>query len=150
MIKIYIFADSYKIYETAIKEYEKRLWKELKIEKLKPFKNKNADLVIVKETAMLEWVLEKEKGYKVILSPVWKKFSTQQFYTHIENSKQNFGNVSFFIWWANWLDYEKLKNFADLQLSLSDFTMPHSLALLVLIEQIYRLSMIKKWTSYDK
>jgi 23S rRNA pseudoU1915 N3-methylase RlmH len=29
-------------------------------------------------------------------------------------------------------------------------TMPHSLALLVILEQIYRLEMIKKGTSYDK
>ena len=150
MIKIYIFADSYKIYEEAIKEYEKRLWKDLKIEKLKPFKNKNGDLVVAKETKILEDLLQKEKWYKIILSPVWKKFSTQQLYKHIENTKQNFGNVSLFIWWANWLDYKKLQNSADLQLSLSDFTMPHSLALVVLVEQIYRLSMIKKGTSYDK
>jgi 23S rRNA (pseudouridine1915-N3)-methyltransferase len=43
-----------------------------------------------------------------------------------------------------------LKNYSDLELSLSDLTFPHSLALLILVEQIYRLSMIKKGTSYDK
>ncbi len=150
MIKIYIFADSYKIYETAIKEYEKRLWKDIKIEKLKPFKNKNWDLVINKETEILEKLLQKEKWYKIILSPAWKKFSTQELYKKIESVKQNFGNVVFFVWWANWLDYKKLQNSSDLQLSLSDLTMPHSLALVVLVEQLYRLSMIKKGTSYDK
>ena len=150
MIKIYIFADSYKIYEKAILEYEKRLWKELKIEKLKPFKNTNSELVIEKETEALKKILEKNKGFKIILSPEWKKFNTQKFYEYIENKKQNFGNVSFFIGWANWLDYKKLKNYSDLELSLSDFTLPHSLALLVLVEQIYRLSMIKKGTSYNK
>ena len=150
MIKIYIFADSYKIYEKAIWEYEKRLWKNIKIEKIKPFKNINTDLVIQKETEILKWVLEKEKWFKIILSPEWKKFNTQKFYKYIEDKKQNFWNINFFIWWANWLDYKNLKNYADLELSLSDFTLPHSLALLVLIEQIYRLSMIKKGTSYDK
>ncbi len=150
MIKIYIFADSYKIYDLAIKEYQKRLWKELKIEKLKLFKNKNAELVISKETEVLEKLLQKEKGFKIILSPEGKKYNTKEFYKFIENSKQNFGNVSFFIWWANWLDYKKLQNFSDLQLSLSNFTLPHSLALLVLVEQIYRLSQIKKGTSYNK
>lgn len=150
MIKIYIFADSYKIYEKAILEYEKRLWKDLKIEKLKPFKNCNSNLVIQKETEILEKVLEKDKAFKIILSPEGKKFNTQNFYKYIEDKKQNFWNISFFIWWANWLDYKKLQNSANLQLSLSDFTLPHSLALLVLVEQIYRLSMIKKGTSYDK
>ena len=150
MIKIYIFADSYKIYEKAISEYEKRLGSYLKIDKLKPFKNSNSDLVIEKETESLKKILEKNKGFKIILSPEWKKFSTSKFYEFIENKKQNFWDVSFFIWWANWLDYKKLKNYSDLELSLSDFTLPHSLALVVLVEQIYRLSMIKKWTSYDK
>ena len=150
MIKIFIFADSYKIYEKAILEYEKRLWKEIKIEKLKPFKNNNSELVIQKETDILQKILEKEKWFKIILSPKWKKFDTKNFYKYIEDKKQNFWDISFFIGWANWLDYKKLQNFADLQLSLSDFTLPHSLALLVLVEQIYRLSMIKKGTSYDK
>ena len=150
VIKIYIFADSYKVYETAIKEYEKRLWKELRIEKLKPFKNKNSDLVIAKETEVLEWVLQKQKWYKIILSPEGKKFSTRELYKHLENTKQNFWDISFFIWWANWLDYKALQQYSDLQLSLSNFTMPHSLALLVLMEQVYRLSQIKKGTSYNK
>jgi len=150
MIKIYIFADSYKIYEKAILEYQKRLGKELKIEKLKPFKNSNSDLVIEKETEFFKKILEKNKGFKIILSPEWKKFSTSKFYEFIENKKQNFWDIIFFIGWANGLDYEKLKNYSELELSLSDFTLPHSLALLILVEQIYRLSMIKKGTSYDK
>jgi len=150
MIKIYIFADSYKIYEKAILEYEKRLWRDLKIEKLKPFKNTNSDLVIEKETEILKKLLEKTKWYKIILSPEWKKFNTDKFYNFIEDKKQNFWDINFFIGWANWLDYKKLKNYSNLELSLSDFTLPHSLALLVLVEQIYRLSMIKKGTSYNK
>jgi len=150
MIKIYIFADSYRIYDKAILEYEKRLWKDIKIEKLKPFKNNNSELVIEKETDFLKKILEKDKSYKIILSPVWKKFTTEKFYDFIENKKQNYWNISFFIWWANWLNYKKLKNYSDLELSLSDFTLPHSLALTLLVEQIYRLSMIKKWTHYNK
>jgi len=150
MIKIYIFADSYKVYEKAVLEYEKRLWRDLKIEKLKPFKNNNSTLVIEKETEILKNILEKTKWYKIILSPEWKKFNTDKFYNFIEDKKQNFWDINFFVGWANGLDYQKLKNFSDLELSLSDFTFPHSLALLVLVEQIYRLSMIKKGTSYNK
>lgn len=85
-----------------------------------------------------------------MLSPEGKKYNTGKFYKLIEKSKQNFGNVSFFVWWANWLDYKKLQQYSDLQLSLSDFTLPHSLALLVLVEQIYRLGQIKKGTNYNK
>lgn len=150
MIKIYIFADSYKIYDTAIQEYQKRLWKQLDIIILKPFKNKDPQLVITKETDILQEILKKNNGYKIILSPQWKTFTTDKFYNFIENKKQHFWNINFYIWWANGLDYKKLQSVSDYELSLSDFTLPHSLALLVLVEQIYRLSMIKKWSRYDK
>jgi len=36
---------------------------------LKPFKNINSDLVIEKETEALKKILEKNKGFKIILSP---------------------------------------------------------------------------------
>jgi len=150
MIKIYIFVDSYKIYEKAIIEYEKRLWKNIEIIKVKPFKNSNPDLVIQKETEILEKILQKEKSFKIILSPNWKQFATMEFYKFIEEKKQNFWKISFFIGWANWLNYKKLKQYSDLELSLSKFTFPHSLALLILIEQIYRLFMINKGTLYHK
>jgi hypothetical protein len=38
MIKIYIFADSYKHFEEPIKEYIKRLGKSVELVKLKPIK----------------------------------------------------------------------------------------------------------------
>jgi 23S rRNA pseudoU1915 N3-methylase RlmH len=60
MIKIYIFADSYKHFESGIKEYEKRLGKTLEIVKLKPSKNSNSSLVIKEETALIIKKFEKE------------------------------------------------------------------------------------------
>lgn len=150
MISIYIFADSYKVYEAPIKEYQKRLWKQLNIVQLKPIKNQNDFLIIEKETAVYQKLLKTNKWYNIVLSPEGKKLSTKSFYDLLEKQKQIVWDINFYVWWANGLHYDELKNVCDLELSLSDFTLPHSLALLVLTEQVYRSAMIKKWTHYNK
>ncbi|MBT3726751.1 hypothetical protein HOG21_03480 [bacterium] len=57
MIKIIILADSYKHFENAVKEYEKRLGKNIEIIKLKPVKTGN---IIQKETELLKKYLVKQ------------------------------------------------------------------------------------------
>jgi 23S rRNA pseudoU1915 N3-methylase RlmH len=150
MYKIIITWDSYKHFETPIKEYVKRLWKTCEIIKLKPVKNWNNSQIIEKETNNLIKILEKQAGFKIVLNPAWKSFNTKKFYDFIEEKKSLHWNIIFIIGWALWLDYNKLKQKIDFELNLWELTMPHSLALLVLLEQIYRVSMIKKGTSYDK
>jgi len=150
MIKIYIFADSYKHFETPIKEYEKRLWKDLKIIKLKPSKKKDDVSVIKEETEIIRKKLENEKGYKIILSPNGKKISTEELVQLVQVWKMNYWNIIFMIWWAAWFDYLEFKGSVDYELSLSEFIMPHSLALLVIVEQVYRVWMIEKGSNYHK
>jgi len=70
MIKIYIFADSYKHFEIPIKEYEKRLGKSVLVVKLKPSKNTNENLVIKEETSIIKDKLVNEKGFKIVLNPL--------------------------------------------------------------------------------
>lgn len=150
MYKIYIFADSYKHFEEAINEYEKRLWKYIFLNKLKPSKKSEEPLIIKDETENIIKKLEKENWYKIVLKPTWKNYKTQEFYNFINKKKQTNSSFIFIIWWALWLDYKLLKPYVDLELWLWDFTMPHSLALVILLEQIYRIEMIKKWTNYHK
>lgn len=147
MIKIISFVDSFKHYSEPIKEFEKRLWKEVELIKLKPIKNWN---IIEKETDILLDLLEKEKGFKIVLNPNWKNLSTEEFYDLIELKKQNYKNIIFIIWWANWIDYKKIEYIVDFELNFWKMIMPHILIILVLIEQIYRIWMIKKWTAYHK
>ncbi len=150
MINIYITADSFKHFEKPIKEYEKRLWKNYNTIKLKPIKNWSISQIIEKETNNLIKKLKKDKSYKIVLNLKWKSFETKEFYDFIESKKQNYSKISFIIWWAYWLDYTKLKDYTDFELNLWNLTMPHSLALLVLLEQIYRIGMIKKGSKYHK
>jgi 23S rRNA (pseudouridine1915-N3)-methyltransferase len=148
MIKIIIFSDSFKHFEESIKEYEKRLWKEVEIIKLKPSKRKEEQEIISEETNILKEKLEKEKWYKILLYIEWKTFSTEDFYEFIESKKQNYSDLIFIIWWAYWVNLDKIDKLIDFKFSFSQMTFPHSMAYLILLEQIYRVNMIKKGTGY--
>lgn len=148
MFKVIIFSDSYKHFQEAVKEYEKRLGKDIEIIKLKPSKRKEIGEIIEEETDLLKEKLEKIKGYKILLYITWKELSTEKLFEMCENKIQTSSNIIFIVWWAYWVNIQKLENVIDFKLSISDMTFPHSMAYLILLEQIYRISMIKKWTWY--
>ena len=148
MIKIISFVDSFKHYEEPIKEFQKRLWKQVNFIKLKPSKRKESVLIIDEETKGLVKVLEKERWYKVLLYIDSKQLSTMEFYKLVEEKQMKYSNVIFIIWWAYWVNYELLKNNIDYKISLSPMTFPHAQAIMMLFEQIYRASCIKKWINY--
>jgi 23S rRNA (pseudouridine1915-N3)-methyltransferase len=150
MIEIYIFADSYKHYEEGVKEFQKRLRWKVKIIKLKPCKKWEPFFVVETETEKLIEKLKKENAFKIVLSPNWKQLKTEELLYLTEKNKQLFPKTIFIIGWANWLNYFKLKPFVSFELSLWKMIIPHSLALLVLMEQIYRIEMIKKGSKYHK
>lgn len=148
MIKIIIFSDSFKHFENSIKEYEKRLWNNIEILQLKPSKRKNISEIVIEETNILKEKLEKIKWFKILLDVDWQNLSTQEFFEFLENKNQNFWNIIFIIWWAYWVEKNLIKNLIDFYLSFSKMTFPHSMAFLILIEQIYRIFTIKNWSSY--
>jgi uncharacterized FlaG/YvyC family protein len=67
MIKIISFVDSFKHYNEPINEFLKRLDKKVNFMKLKPSKAKEISKIIDDETKELVKILEKTKGYKVLL-----------------------------------------------------------------------------------
>lgn len=146
-IKIISFIDSYKHYEAAIKEFEKRLGKQVEIVKLKP--QKNGD-VMQKETDILKDILEKEIWYKIVLNPIGKNLSTEKFYDLMEEKQQHYKNIIFVIWWAEWIHYNQIQWLINFEMNLWKMVVPHILALLILMEQIYRITMIKKGSKYHK
>ncbi len=148
MIKILTICDSYKHFEEAIKEYEKRLWKKVEIVKLKPSKKDSVDEIIREETTIIKNYIEKDHSYKIVLSIAWKTFSTTSFLDLIEKKEQTFSTILFVIGWPFWLNYDELKSYIDLEISLSPMTFPHIEALLILLEQIYRIDTIRQGKSY--
>lgn len=148
MIKILIFSDSFKHFEQAIKEYDKRLSKDIEIIKLKPYKSTNIQDIIQKETFILKEKLSNMKWYKILLYIWWNNYNSVDFAKFIFDKIDKYSNVIFIVWWAYWVNFEAIKDNIDIKLSLSDMTFPHSLAFMILLEQIYRIHMIKKWSEY--
>jgi 23S rRNA (pseudouridine1915-N3)-methyltransferase len=150
MIKIYIFADSHKHFSDAISEYKKRLSKHIEIVELKPVKKWTPEQIIVAESKILNERLQWEHWYKIVLSPTGKNISTEQLRDAIEAQKNAGKKIILAIWWANGLDYSLLKYSIDLELSLGQMVLPHSLALTVVLEQIYRCSEMERGSGYHK
>lgn len=148
MIKIYIVWDSFKHFQTPIDEYLKRFWKKVKIIKIKPSKSWTKEQIIEKDTKNLNKILQKSQDFNVLLSLNWTQFSSEEIaYKIISKNLNLWKPISFFIWWAFWLDEEKLVN-VDLKISLWKITLPHWLALLILLEQIYRSFQILEGKDY--
>jgi len=148
MIKIISFVDSFKHYNEPIKEFQKRLGKEVDFIKLKPSKRKEVSEIVKEESIELNKTLEKTKWYKVLLFIDSKQLDTIEFSKLIENKQMQYANIIFIIGWAYWVNYDLIKSNIDLKISLSPMTFPHAQATMMLFEQIYRSSCIKKGIGY--
>ena len=149
MIQIYIFADSHKHFTEAISEYKKRLWNTIELRELKPYKKWTQREIVRAETEIVISKLKKERGYKILLSPNGGNISTEKLSEMLESQKSH-GKIIFIIGWANGCDYSLIREYIDFELSLGKMIFPHSLALTLLLEQIYRCSEIEKWSKYHK
>ena len=147
MFVILSVSDSDKHFSWAIQEYEKRLSKEVKIENLKPFRWDNQSFVIEKETEnIISTIRKKYSNYqKILLIKEWKSYDTIEFSNMIKGK-----NFIFIIWWPYWVNEKVLKEtFPDLrEFSFGAITLPHWLAKLTLIEQLYRATTIRNWKKY--
>lgn len=138
-------SDSDKHWSSAIWEYTKRLWKSIILENLKPCKNGTREQIIEKET---QEVLEKlNKKYKkwdyVLMSKDWKNVTTEEFLSICKNK-----NIVFIIWWPYWLNENELLKIWAKKIAFGNITLPHWLAKLTLLEQIYRIWTIESGKSY--
>ena len=134
-------------YEAAIREYSKRLSKELKIIELNHH-NGNKNEIILAEAKALNSYLN-DKSYKVFLDARGKQFSSEEFSQKLTNIKSLNSEISFFIGGAYGFSVEILAK-ADLVISLGKMTLPHMLARVMLLEQIYRAKMIEVKHPYHK
>lgn len=145
-IEIVCISDSDKHFATAVAEYMKRLGKSVEIHDLKPYRHDNPAFIIVKETAQIKEILQKKfaQYYKILLSKSGKDLRTEDLWLICSKN----ANIVFIIWGPYGLDEEELKPMIDMSLSFGKITMPHGLAKLVLLEQIYRIQTIENWKSY--
>ena len=129
-------SDSDKHWASAIWEYTKRLWKSVILENLKPCKNGTREQIIEKETwEILEKLSKKYKDWDyVLMSKDGDLVSTEKLLDICKNK-----NIVFIIWWPYGLNEDELvKNWAK-KVAFWKITLPHWLAKLTLLEQIYRI-----------
>lgn len=131
-----------------IQEYLKRLSSQkIIIKTVKEEKNKDLDVVKKKEGGLL---LEKikENDFVIALSEEGKMMNSFSFAEFL-GRKQMEKNMVFVLGGA-YGSHEDVKRRAQVILSLSPMTFPHEMALLVLVEQIYRAWMINSGKKYQK
>ena len=144
MFVILSISDSDKHREKVVEEYTKRLGKSVKIVNIKPSKNGNTHQIIAKDTETIIAHLQKfSDTKKVLLSKEGKCLDTLQFAALCRNK-----NLVFIIGWPYGLDEELLIKYIDAKISFGTITLPHGLAKVTLLEQLYRIGTIEQWKSY--
>ncbi len=137
-------------FEEIFKEYQKRL-KNLQIKEIATKHSSKTPIdEIKKQEALAIKKATTDKNFIICLDEKGKSQNSQEFAKLIKNIQENHQkNISFIIGGAFGLDKE-LINSSDLVLSLSDLTLPHMMARIVLIEQLYRAFSINSGHPYHK
>ena len=159
---ILAISDSDKHFQTAIQEYQKRLGKKVECIMLKPAVGSSPDEMKQRDTKHIQEILEKKYSDfdKILLGKdecrdeaclvrdvhgqrTIKSITTDWFVGQVKKHT----DMIFIIGWPYGLIEENLSSI-DAKISFGSITMPHGLAKLVLLEQLYRADMIVQGRSY--
>ena len=147
MITVAIPADKFHHFQEAVDAYLERL-PDVKLVKLPICKTQDPARAVREETkAAADW-LAKKKEFTVFLHETGKKYSSRDFTAKLQGWRASRGNVRFLIGGSYGFDRAALVGLVDEAFSLGDVTLPHALATVVLLEQIYRAGQISKGTGY--
>ena len=156
MIKINVLAVGKvkeKYFLDGINEYKKRLsrfsdFNIIEIEE-ENFKNPTpSEIEIIKEKEAQK-ILPNIKGKTIVMAIEGKKISSEKLASLILDFQNLSSTITFIIGGSYGLS-DKVKDKADIKLSFSDMTFPHTLFRLMLTEQIYRAFTIINGVSYHK
>lgn len=151
-IEIYHIGKKQKnLYSEAESEFEKRLKHYCQFENIHLPPVKNASSLPVSELLKAEASLFESKikgnGIVILLDESGKQYDSVKFSKKIEQLKMSSSKLIFIIGGAYGFDPE-FKKKATLKLSLSMMTLPHHLARLVFLEQLYRAFTLLNNESY--
>lgn len=137
-------------YREAIKEYQKRLSKYVKLEIIEvvDYGSDNPDINMQKEKELLMRYI-RDKDYVITLEIAGKEYDSVTFSNHLDSISMTNPNLVFIIGGSDGL-HEEIKKRRNEALSFSKFTFPHQLFRIILLEQIYRAYKIKNNESYHK
>ena len=141
-ITLIVIADSWHHFEKPIQEYTKRLQKELDIVYIKPSRYDDTHLCRERDTKNVIDILKKySHAHKVLCDMHGKNpWNTEEFATWFRQKSQNNKGLVFIIGGSYGLDVQLLDTWVQELISLSSWTLPHALAVLVLLEQLYRIN----------
>lgn len=115
----------------------------------------NYELRIVKDgdsAAVSQRLLEASEGcYRIALDERGQTPTSRQFYERLEKLEMDGAvKVVALLIGASDGHTEQLRSLCDMSLSLSSMTMQHELALVMLLEQLYRLATMKAGSPYHR
>ena len=143
-----------KYFLDAIKEYEKRL---SKYSEFKIIEVKEENFIQEPNASQIQEILKKEsanikkelKGYVIACCIEGKKFDSVAFSKQISQIKSTSSEITFVIGGSYGLS-DEIKGMANLKMSVSDMTFPHTLFRVLLVEQLYRAFSIEAEGKYHK
>ena len=148
MITLIVVSDGYKHFDEPIREYLKRLQKIITLKTLKPISHTNVEYIKGKETLALLELLKRFSGTVILCDERGKSMNTLDFAQMIATSRNKSEDIIFILWGSYGIDLTLIHDIHPRLLQISDFVLPHSLAFLVLLEQIYRAHEILKGSGY--
>lgn len=139
-----------KFFVEAIKEYQKRITKYIKITLLELEDAKDVDInyALKHETELIKKHLS-PKDNIVILDLAGEEKDSIEFSKFVTNELTHKSNITFIIGSSNGLS-DEIKKLANAKISFSRLTFPHQLFRVILLEQIYRAFKIENNETYHK
>ncbi len=146
-----------KYLQEGIREYKKRLTHICRLNIIEVYEEKSPEgLSEAQKLRLLEkegsYILKKldTESFTIVLCIEGEAFSSEQMAERLQRIMlSGKSRITFIIGGSLGLS-DQIKSRADLRLSFSDFTLPHQLMRLVLIEQIYRWFKIIRGEPYHK
>lgn len=120
----------------------------LNVIELKDISGDNIEIIKDKEAELMLPYLN-ESNYIIACCIDGKSFSSEAFAKHLNDVSMQAKRITFVIGGSHGLS-DKIISKANLKLSFSNFTFPHQLFRLMLLEQIYRALNILNNTPYHK
>ncbi|WP_250310792.1 23S rRNA (pseudouridine(1915)-N(3))-methyltransferase RlmH [Rickettsia endosymbiont of Oedothorax gibbosus] len=135
-------------YQPIARDYQKLIKYNIKSTEICYSKKLPAEQIKQFEGKLINEFLE-EKSCKIVLNIIGNGYNSHEFTKLITNNLQSGKNIQFIIGGAFGLDKSILEQ-ANIHLSLSKMTMPHQMAKIILLEQIYRTQTIIENHPYHK
>ena len=129
------------LYQDAEKEFTNRIkrycqFSNSSIQALKQTKSLSPQELLKKEAKLFESKIS-ANSFTVLLDEKGKQYNSREFANEIEKIRMSHPHITFLIGGAYGFD-EELKSRSGALMSLSKMTLPHHLARVVFLEQLYR------------